>query len=116
MGLTTITARIGKGKKATDVSFLVDSGATYSLLPESVWKKLGIKPSRELSFTLADGTVIKRKISETVFEIQGISGTSPVILGEGNDEALLGAITLEVLGLILNPFSRELSPMKMMLA
>lgn len=42
------------------------------------------------------------KISETVFEIQGIHGTSPVILGEGNDEALLGAITLEVPGFIFN--------------
>ena len=116
MGLTSITAKVGKGKKVVDVVFLVDSGATYTLLPEQVWKKLGLKPERELNFSLADGTIIKRKISETVFEIQGIRGTSPVILGEGNDEALLGAITLEVLGLILNPFSRELSPMKMMLA
>jgi len=116
MGLISITAKVGKGKKAIDVDFLVDSGATVTLLPEPVWKKLRIKPVRELNFTLADGTIIKRKISETVFEIQGIRGTSPVILGKGNDEALLGAITLEVPGFILNPFSRELSHKKMMLA
>ncbi len=39
-----------------------------------------------------------------------------VILGEGNDEALLGVLTLEALGLMLNPFNRELVPMKLMMA
>jgi hypothetical protein len=38
------------------------------------------------------------------------------MLGEKGDEALLGAVTLEILGLILNPYSRELQPMRMMLA
>jgi len=41
---------------------------------------------------------------------------SPVILGEPRDEALLGTITLENLGLVLNPFTRTLQPMRMMLA
>ena len=39
-----------------------------------------------------------------------------VILGEADDEALLGVVTLEILGLVLNPFKRILQPMKMMLA
>jgi len=39
-----------------------------------------------------------------------------VILGEGDDEALLGAVTLESLGLVLHPFERSLRPMRMMLA
>ena len=32
------------------------------------------------------------------------------------DEALLGAVTLETLGLMLNPLSRTLQPMRMVLA
>ena len=40
----------------------------------------------------------------------------PVILGEPKDEALLGSLTLEALGLVLNPFTRELMPAKLMLA
>lgn len=43
-------------------------------------------------------------------------GHTPVILAEPGDEALLGAVTLEILGLVLNPFTRELQPMRMMLA
>ena len=41
---------------------------------------------------------------------------TPVVLGEPGDEALLGVVTLEILGLVLNPFSRTLQPMRMLLA
>lgn len=116
MGLTKIAATVGAGKTTCEVDFLVDSGATYSLLPEKVWKKLKLKALDELSFCLADGTIIKRKISEVSIEYKGIRRTSVVILGESNDDALFGAITLESMGLVLNPFNRELHPMKMMLA
>jgi hypothetical protein len=39
-----------------------------------------------------------------------------VILGESGDQALLGMVTLEVMGLVLNPFKRVLQPMRSMLA
>jgi hypothetical protein len=38
-----------------------------------------------------------------------------VILGEGEDEALLEAVTLAILRLVLQPFRRKLQPMKMLL-
>ena len=43
-------------------------------------------------------------------------GGAPVIFGEPGDEPLLGATTLESLGLVLDPFKRRLIPMRMMLA
>ena len=48
--------------------------------------------------------------------LEGLEGHSPVVLGEVADEALLGAVTLENLGLVLNPFDRTLRPMRAMLA
>ena len=42
-------------------------------------------------------------------------GHTPVILGEPGDEALLGVVTLEILGLVFNPFNRTLQPMRMLL-
>ena len=44
-----------------------------------------------------------------------ISSTSPVVLGGPQDAPLLGMVTLETLGLMLNPLTRELLPMKLML-
>jgi len=62
---------------------------------------------------LADGTPIERGVSECRFEIREHTATSPVVLGEGHDGALLGAVTLETLGLMLNPLTREILPMQM---
>jgi hypothetical protein len=39
-----------------------------------------------------------------------------VLLGENGDEALLGTVTLEELRVVLNPFTRQLQPMRMILA
>lgn len=103
------------GKRET-VQFLVDSGATYTLLPEKVWKAIELVPKRTMVFfTLADGTTIERKISECHIALPQGEGHTPVILGEPGDQALLGIVTLEILGLILNPFTRELQPMRMVL-
>jgi len=65
---------------------------------------------------LADGTTVKRKVSECLIALPQGRRHMPVMLGEKGDTALLGAVTLEILGLILNPFSRRLQPMRMMLA
>jgi clan AA aspartic protease len=117
MGLPYIEGKvIGNGGVSETVSFLVDSGANYTLLSKDTWEKLGLKAKKTLSFTLADGTKIERAVSECRIEILGDDFHTPVILGEEGDEPLLGAVTLEILGVVLNPFNRTLQPMRMMLA
>jgi predicted aspartyl protease len=117
MGLTFIEGKVkGNNGKEADVKFLVDSGATYTLLALEHWKAIGLTAKRNMEFTLADGTTIRRGVSECYIVIPQGEGHTPVILGEEEDESLIGAITLEILGLRLNPFNRTLEPMKMMLA
>ena len=60
MGITYVdgAARGPTGEEA-EIRFLLDSGATYSLLPESVWRPIGLEPTREMTFTLVDGTRVK---------------------------------------------------------
>jgi len=117
MGLTYICGEVtGKKKKSAKVKFLVDSGAMYTLLPDSVWHALGLKPKRSMTFTLADGTTVERNVSECYIRLPQGEGHTPVILGEPGDEALLGVVTLEILGLMLNPFKRTLETMHGMLA
>ena len=116
MGITYIEGRVkGSRGKETHVKFLVDSGATYTLLPKAAWRAIALKPKRRVSFTLADGTTVERAISEAYLILDQGEAHSPVILGEEGDEALLGVVTLEILGLVFNPFDRTLRPMRMML-
>ena len=117
MGLTYVDGLVSSGSEQTaEVRFLVDSGATYTLLPNDVWKKLGLAPKRRLALSLADGTTVEREVSECHITLPQGDGHIPVILGEPGDEPLLGAVTLQILGLVLNPFNRTLQPMRMMLA
>lgn len=118
MGLTYVEGRVRApaARRSRRVRFLVDSGALYSVLRQGDWRALGLRPERELDFVLSDGTVLTREVSECSFEIEGRRATSPVVLGETEDEALLGAVTLETLGLMLNPLNRTLQPMRMVMA
>lgn len=119
MGITNAILRVREHRKAekfADVEFLVDSGAVYSLVPGNILDSLEIEPHREMSFSLADGTSIKRKVCSAYFEFEGEGGPAPVVYGEEGDTALLGATTLESLGLVLNPFTRTLHPMRMLMA
>jgi clan AA aspartic protease len=116
MGLTYVEATVtGPTGHSRQLKLMVDSGAAYSLLPEKVWKAIKLKPKKTASFTLADGTSIERKVSECHIALAGEDGHTPVILGEPGDEALLGVITLENLGLVLDPFKRTLQPMMLRL-
>jgi aspartyl protease family protein len=119
MGITNAILRVRehrKSEKFADVQFLVDSGAVYSLVPGKILDQLDIEPYREMSFSLADGTSIKRKISSAYFEFEGEGGPAPVVYGEEGDTPLLGATTLESIGLVLNPFTRTLHPMRLLMA
>ncbi len=116
MGLVYAEGKVQGPNGEETINFLVDSGAKYSLLPEKVWKKLGIRAVRSMQFVLADGTLIERSIGECYIKLSEGEAHTPVILGEGSDEPLLGVVTLEILGFVIHPFSREIRPMKLVLA
>ncbi|HEY3393762.1 MAG TPA: retroviral-like aspartic protease family protein [Lacipirellulaceae bacterium] len=113
MGITYVDGKVtGPSGHSEELRFLVDSGASYTLLPEPVWRALGLQPQRTMQFSLADGTLIKRNISECFIELPEGSSHTPVVLGEvGDDQPLLGVVTLENLGLVFDPFRRELRTM-----
>ena len=114
MGITYVSATV-RGPTGNEVvlDFLVDSGAVYSLLPHDAWVRIGLRPTREQEFRLADGSLVRRRVSECYVVLREGEGHTPVVLGEpGDDTALLGAVTLENLGLMFNPFSRTLHPLR----
>jgi len=118
MGVARIRALVKKSheaRKAETVTFLVDSGAVYSVVQGGVLRRLGIRPHRTRAFHLADGQEIERRIGDAYFEYRGVGGAAPVFFGEPGDANLLGATTLEALELVLDPFKRELRPMTLSL-
>lgn len=119
MGLTYVELEIANSAdvdRREKVRLLVDSGAMFSVVQGSVLRRLGIRAHTKRRFMLANGEVVERQIGGAMFLYRGESGVSPVVIGKPGDSDLLGTVTLEVLGLILDPFRRELKPLPMMLA
>jgi predicted aspartyl protease len=106
MGLTFVEVRVAplqNGQKFVTDQFLVDSGATHAVLPKSVWKPLGIEPVDTIKIRFADGRVATRPVGFAMLTLEGHTAPSRVILGEADDSKLLGVVTLEEMGLMLDP-------------
>src|SRR6266567_5369123 len=119
MGLTVLELEVGNpaNPEVTEkLDFLIDSGAIYSVVPTPILEKLGIRPFAQQEFRLADGSKIVRKKGGALFRRGAQVGVADVIFGEEGDSTLLGAFTLEALGLSLDPLRRELKPLPMILA
>ena len=97
------------------LEFTVDSGAVYSVVSASVLERLGVRPLKRDVFRLANGTHIDRARGAALFKFQDYIGIADVVFGEPGDATLLGALTLEALGLLLDPIRRELKPMELTL-
>ncbi len=107
-------ANMARPKRVRQYEFLVDSGAVYTVIPEDELKKLGIKPTSEEEFTLANGEIFKKAAGNALFGFEGKVRAAPVIFGD-KGIFLLGATTIEALGLILDPIRRQLKPLPMLL-
>jgi predicted aspartyl protease len=111
MGLTTVEltlSKIGsKRKKITD-QFLVDSGASLTVLPKAMWQTLKLRPVDSVTIRLADGRVEQRQIGFAMATFGNKTVPTQVILGEADDSKLIGVLTLEEMGLVLNPLKRTL--------
>lgn len=103
-----------KNKKWIEKRFLVDSGASYSVVPEDVLESLGVKAIDKQLFILANGEEVEKEIGELRFSFMGKERTAPVVFGDPG-VFLVGATTLESLGFVLDPLRRELKPLPMLM-
>src|SRR5579862_224123 len=118
MGITALTLEMANNLKPDQwipIELMVDSGAIYSVIPTTLLRRLGIRPEGRYEFVLADGSVVTRRTGAASFRCKGITGPSRVVFGEPSDSPLLGVVTLEELGLSLDPVRGELKPLPMII-
>ena len=112
MGTFTVTIEVGdpEGKRFERLEALVDTGSTNSALPASTLRELGVTPYRTGSFELADGTVVEAEIGRTWVRVNGDQELTQVVFSAEGTEPILGAVTLEEMGLAVDPVGRRLQP------
>ena len=89
---------------------LVDTGASYTMIPASALEELGIERDRVRTFSLADGSKQDFAIGWAQMELQGETSPAPVIFGPETGKILLGAMALEAFGLAADAKNRRLIP------
>ena len=110
----TFTTRIGVsnggGGEPEWVDAMVDTGATYTVLPATLLRgRVGVAPTREMTFTFVDGRERQMPVGEARVYVNGMNAVSQVVFGE-EGQYLLGATTLQSLGLIADTTNHELIP------
>ena len=112
MGTFTTSIEIGDpgGRRWQQVDVLVDSGATFTMLPRALLEDLEVRPRDKAPFELADGRSVELDVGETSVRIGRRVRTTLVIFADNGVQPLLGAYTLEAFLLAVDPVNQRLVP------
>lgn len=87
---------------------LIDTGATYTVLPEDLLKKVGASPiPAKVEVELGNGKKVKAKAYGVAIKIKGAEAPSVSITFKGA-KTVIGVETLESIGLKLDPTTGSL--------
>ena len=117
MGTFSVDVEIGdpEGREFVVVNALVDTGATYTALPESLLQGLGVLPRASRRFRLADGRVMRLPLGATIMRLAAEEMPVPVIFAPEDARPLLGATALEAFSLMADPNEGGLVPVDALL-
>ena len=93
-----------------EIDLLVDTGATYSLLPPEVVARLDLQTPDAEQAILANGASVIYRIGEVRIRIGRRERTTVFYAGPPGSVALLGAVALEQFGLAVDPRYQRLIP------
>jgi clan AA aspartic protease len=111
MGATHVTVTIKNPadlEKSWEGLFLVDTGATDSLVPRPYLEAIGLKPEGQRVYELADGSELKMDIAVGRIEFMGEFVGGTIIFGDADAEPLLGVTALESVGIEVDPRNQRL--------
>lgn len=117
MGTFSVEIQIGNQETGEFLRLdaLVDTGATYTLLPSEMLNRLGIKAVDQRDFQLADQRSVRYDVGEAKLRLNGNELTVLVVFAPEGTSPLLGATALELFSLAADPVSQVLIPVPALL-
>ena len=112
MGTFYVTIQVADRfrERYVNVDAMVDTGSTYTSLPETLLEELGIEREETDVFELADNRLVEYDMGETRVRLEGRELTVPVIFAADGALPLVGMTTLEILRLGIDPVAEALVP------
>lgn len=112
MGTFYVTIQVADRfrERYVNVDALVDTGSSYTSLPEGMLDELAIERDEIRQFELADNRIVEYPLGETRVRVEGREKTVPVVFAPDDTMPLVDATTLEILGLGIDPILGKLVP------
>ena len=98
------------GERSRAIEATVDTGAAYTTVPAHLLHEIGVEPTGQRRFLLADGRRVDLDYGQAWATIDGESVVTVVVFGDDDAPPLLGAYTLEGLALAADPVNQRLVP------
>ena len=112
MGTFEVNVRVLSmdGTDYEDTTMPVDTGATFSLLPPGILRRLGVTERLQVEVEYATGETGSVPIGWALMEIESFSDQLPalVVFGHEGSRPLLGAHALEAFRLTVDPIEQTL--------
>ena len=117
MGVFNVTMEIGDpaGQEFVELDAMVDTGSTHTTVPESLLNSLRVVAEDVSRFELGDSRIVEYRVGYTRMRYNGKSAIVPVVFAPDAVSPLIGATTLEILGLAVNTVKQQLVPVNFML-
>lgn len=98
------------GSRSVTVDAMVDAGSTYTCLPDTLLRDLGITPRDSIRTELADGSIVEDGVGEVRVRVEGIESTTVVVFADVDTPSRVGAYTLTGALLAVDPVEQKLYP------
>jgi predicted aspartyl protease len=114
VGTFTVSVEVGnpEGTRWERVEAYADTGAHFSAVPRPVWEALGLKPSRRVTFRMADGGTRDQDVGRGRVQLETQDIDTLIVLGEADSPCILGALAMESLLLAPDPVHKSLVPVE----
>lgn len=92
------------------VDAVVDTAASFTTLPRSLLERLGVPPHDPRGFLIAEGQRVELEVGRAWIRVDGQMEMAVVCFGRDDSLPLLGATTLQLLSLAVDPVHERLVP------
>ena len=118
MSTFTVSAILGhpfRQEQAQEFQLLVDTGASYILLPPEIVDRLGLETRIERRVMLASGELVTYRLGDVYIRFNDEDHTTTFLAGPPGSRALFGAYALELFSLAVDPVNQRLFPVPALL-
>jgi predicted aspartyl protease len=113
--MSTLTAKVkvwnpAHPERFEDLEAMVDSGAAFSWISRTRLERLGLSPMRRMPFRTIEGRVLDRDLAAVYIASDEYSAPDVVVMAEAGEMEVLGAHSLEGLGVAADPIQKRFMP------